>query len=155
MSAAPGATDRADGATLLAFAGVVLFGGINAIAAKVSIRELAPFWSGGLRFLVAGLLLLALALLTRRALPRGRSLSGAVLYGAVAFAGSFGFIYPALREVPAGTAIVFLVSRFGSRWALADRLGEDLVGGLGPHEWGRSGVPVRGERVDPCDELLH
>ena len=44
----------------------------------------------------------------RRALPRGRSLGGAVLYGAVGFGGSFGFIYPALREVPAGTAIVFL-----------------------------------------------
>jgi drug/metabolite transporter (DMT)-like permease len=108
MSATPSGVARPDAATGLAFAGVVLFGGINAIAVKLSVRELAPFWSGALRFLLAGLLLLGVALLLRRALPRGRSLGGAVLYGAVGFAGSFGFIYPALREVPAGTVIVFL-----------------------------------------------
>ncbi|MGH2358730.1 MAG: DMT family transporter, partial [Candidatus Limnocylindria bacterium] len=33
---------------------------------------------------------------------------GALLYGAVAFSASFALIYPALREVPAGTAMVFL-----------------------------------------------
>ena len=108
MTAPSSTTARPDTATLVAFAGVVLFGGVNAIAVKISVRELAPFWSGALRFLVAGLLLLGIVLVLRRALPRGRSLGGAIVYGAVAFAGSFGFIYPALREVPAGTVIVFL-----------------------------------------------
>jgi drug/metabolite transporter (DMT)-like permease len=108
MSATSFSAARPDPATLLAFAGVVVFGGINAIAVKLSVRELAPYWSGAVRFLVAGLVMLGIALVLRRALPRGRSLGGAVLYGAVGFAGGFGFIYPGLREVPAGTAIVFL-----------------------------------------------
>jgi drug/metabolite transporter (DMT)-like permease len=100
-----GAPDRA---TLLAFAGVVVFGGLNGIAVKTSVRELDPFWSAGTRFFAAGLLLAVLALLTRRPVPRGRSLAGGAVYGIVAFAGSFGFVYRALLEVPAGTAILFL-----------------------------------------------
>ncbi len=104
-SVAPVQPDRL---TLLAFTGVVLFGGLNAIAVKQSVLELDPFWSAGLRFFVAALLLFALVAVSGRALPRGRSFGGAVLYGLVAFTASFGLAYSALREVPAGTAIVFL-----------------------------------------------
>ncbi len=106
--AAPATAAGPDRATLLAFIGVVLFGGLNAIAVKTSVGELDPFWSAGLRFVGAGVLLVGIVALTRRSFPRGRSLSGAVVYGVVGFAASFGFMYPALREVPAGTAIVFL-----------------------------------------------
>jgi drug/metabolite transporter (DMT)-like permease len=101
----PAAPDRL---TLAAFVGVVAFGGLNAIAVKQSVLELDPFWSAGLRFLVAGVLLAGLVAVMRRAFPRGRSFSGAMIYGLVSFSGSFGFAYPALREVPAGTAILFL-----------------------------------------------
>jgi drug/metabolite transporter (DMT)-like permease len=97
-----------DPVTLAAFIGVAVLGGLNAIAAKASVRELDPFWSAGSRFLVAGLILVIFVVASGRALPRGASLRGAVLYGAVALAGSFGFIYPALRDVPAATAIVFI-----------------------------------------------
>lgn len=108
QAAVASAVVQPDRLTLLAFAGVVVFGAINAIAVKVTVGELAPFWSAGFRFVLAGLLLVGLVAATRRAVPRGRSLAGAVLYGAVAFSGSFAFIYPALREVPAGTVTVFL-----------------------------------------------
>jgi len=101
-------TATPDRVTIAAFIGVVLFGGLNAIAVKQSVRELDPFWSAGLRFLVAGVLLIGLVALTRRSFPRGRSFSGAMIYGLVSFSGSFGLAYPALREVPAGTAILFL-----------------------------------------------
>ncbi|HEX6129688.1 MAG TPA: EamA family transporter [Candidatus Limnocylindria bacterium] len=97
-----------DQATILAFIGVVIVGGLNAIAVKQSVQELDPFWSAGLRFVVAALLLFGLVIVMRRSFPRGRSLSGALLYGLVAFAGSFGLVYPALRDLPAGTAILFL-----------------------------------------------
>jgi drug/metabolite transporter (DMT)-like permease len=99
---------RPDRLTLLAFAAVVLFGGANAIAVKKSVEELAPFWSAGIRFLFAGLLLVMIVVAARRPFPRGRSFTGALLYGALAFAGSFAFIYPALREVPPGTAMVLI-----------------------------------------------
>lgn len=107
-SGTPASATGPDRATIAAFVGVVVFGGVNAIAVKQSVRELDPFWSAGLRFLVAGMLLAGLIVVTRRAFPRGRSFSGAAVYGLVGFSGSFGFAYPALREVPAGTAILFL-----------------------------------------------
>ena len=76
---APGpATVRPDRATLAAFAGVVLFGGANAIAVRQTVHELAPFWGGALRFAAAGLVLVAVVLIARRRFPRGRSLIGAM-----------------------------------------------------------------------------
>lgn len=99
---------RPDQATIAAFVAVVLLGSLNAIAVKQSVTELAPFWSAGSRFVIAAILLLGLVLGTRRALPRGRGLVGTLAYGVIGFAGTFGFVYPALREVPAGTGMVFL-----------------------------------------------
>lgn len=99
---------RPDRATVAAFIAIVIFGGLNAIAVKASFGELAPFWSAGSRFMVAGLLLAGLVLLTGRHFPTGRSLGGGLLYGLVSFAGAFGLIYPALQDVPAGTVILFL-----------------------------------------------
>ncbi len=95
-------------ATLLAFTGVVLFGGANAIAVKLTVTELAPFWGAAMRFLAAGGLMLLVVVLTRQTLPRGRSLGGAALYGLVGFAASYGFAYVGLRDVPAGTAMVLI-----------------------------------------------
>ncbi|TAK02282.1 MAG: hypothetical protein EPO36_02800 [Chloroflexota bacterium] len=122
--------------TLGAFVGVAVLGGLNAIAAKASVRELDPFWSAGSRFLVAGLLLVVVVLASGRAFPRGASVRGAALYGAVALAGSFGFIYPALREVPAATAMVFIALVPLETFALSIAQGQErfraqgLVGAL-------------------------
>jgi drug/metabolite transporter (DMT)-like permease len=107
-SGPPASTAGPDRATIAAFVGVVILGGLNAIAVKQSVRELDPFWSAGLRFLAAGVILAGFMAVTGRAVPRGRSFGGAAIYGLIGFAGSFGFAYPALREVPAGTAILFL-----------------------------------------------
>ena len=93
---------------MLAFAALVVLGGANGIAVKVTVAELAPFWGAGVRFLSAGILLLLLVAATRRDLPRGRSLAGAALYGVVGFAASFGFAYSGMQAVPAGTAIVLI-----------------------------------------------
>ena len=102
------ATARPDRATLIAFVGVVLFGGLNAIGVRQTVQELAPFWGATLRFVAAGLILGALVIVTRRRIPRGRSLWGAALYGVIGFAGSYGLVYLALRDVPAGTATVLI-----------------------------------------------
>ncbi len=108
MSAPSPSNVRPERATLLAFIGVVLFGGANAIGVRQTVHELAPFWGATIRFALAGLIMLAIVVATRRKLPKGRSLSGAVLYGAVGFAASYGFAYTGLRETPAGTAQVLI-----------------------------------------------
>ena len=97
-----------DRLTILAFAGVVAFGGLNTIAVKQTVAELAPEWGAGLRFLLAGLIFSALAVARHRAFPRGRALWGAMLYGAIGFAGAFGLVYPGLRQVQAGTGAVVI-----------------------------------------------
>jgi drug/metabolite transporter (DMT)-like permease len=133
LAAHPG---RPDGTTIAAFFAVAVLGGLNAIAVKAQVRELDPYWSAGSRFLTAGLLLVVVVLITRRAFPRGASLRGAVLYGAVAFSAPFALVYPALREVPASTAMVFLALVPLETFFLAVLLKQEafklqgLVGGL-------------------------
>lgn len=103
------ASDRSpDRRTLLAFAGVVLFGGLNGLGVKQTVQELAPFWGASLRFLAAGLILLVIVRASGRSIPRGRSLAGALLYGAIGFAASYGLIYQGLRELSAGTTQVLI-----------------------------------------------
>jgi drug/metabolite transporter (DMT)-like permease len=99
---------RPDTATLIAFGGVVLLGGLNTIAVKVIVADLPPSWAAAMRFLVAAASLGGVVLVSRRHLPRGRSLAGAILYGAVAFAGSYALLYAALEHANAGTVAVFL-----------------------------------------------
>lgn len=61
-----------------------------------------------MRFGAAGLLTLLLVAATRRPLPRGSSLWRSALYGVVGIAASYAFAYTALRDVPAGTAMVLI-----------------------------------------------
>lgn len=82
-------------------AGAFLAGG-NAVAIRFSNRELAPLWGAGLRFSLAAALLIALMVALKLALPRGRALTGALLYGLFQFAGAFGLAYYALVQVHAG-----------------------------------------------------
>lgn len=127
---------RPERTTLLAFVGVVLFGGLNAIGVRQTVLELAPFWGAALRFALAGLILVGVVVAMRGRLPRGRSLWGAMLYGVVGFAASFGLVYPALREVPAGTATVLIALTPLLTFGLAIAHGQErfnvqgLLGGL-------------------------
>jgi len=122
--------------TLVAFAGVVLLGGANAIGVKLTVQELAPFWGASTRFAAAGILMLLLVVITRRPAPRGRSLGGAALYGVVGFAASYGFAYIGLRDVPAGTAMVLIALTPLLTFGLAIAHGQErfhvqgLIGGL-------------------------
>ncbi len=136
VSSARSDSGSPDSTTLAAFFAVAVLGGLNGIAVKAQVRELDPFWSAGSRFLAAGLLLVVVVLVTRRAFPRGASLRGAILYGATAFSVPFGLVYPALREVPASTAMVFLALVPLETFFLAVLLKQEafklqgLVGGL-------------------------
>ena len=75
---------RSDRGTLAAFAVAVLVGGLNFVAVRFSNRELPPFEGAALRFAAASLVFLAYVGMRGIALPRGRSLIGAVLFGSSA-----------------------------------------------------------------------
>ena len=95
-------TERRDQVVLAAFGALALLAGGNGVAIRFSNRELDPLWGAGLRFLLAAVLLFALSALLKLSLPRGRALTGALLYGVFQFSGAFGFFYYALVQVHAG-----------------------------------------------------
>ena len=91
-----------------AFAGAILIGGSNFVAVRYSNRELDPLWGAGLRFALAAVVFGVLVAALRLPLPRGRMLALVVTYGLVGFAGAYGCLYWAMKEVPAGIAAVVL-----------------------------------------------
>jgi drug/metabolite transporter (DMT)-like permease len=95
------AADRGRVALAAFIANAVLAGG-NAVGIRFTNRELDPLWGAGLRFLLAAVLLLVVMAVLRSAPPRGRALTGALLYGVVNFAGAFALAYYGYVRVHAG-----------------------------------------------------
>lgn len=94
--------DARDPAAIAALVvGAVLAGG-NAVGVRFSNRELDPLWGAGLRFTLAAILLGALMVALRQALPRGRALAGVLAFGALNFGCSFGLAYYGFVRVHAG-----------------------------------------------------
>lgn len=102
---AEGAPDRL---ALSAFTGAVVIGGSNFVAIRFSNRELDPLWGAGLRFVLAAAVFGVLFAALRLRLPRGRDLALVSVYGLLTIGGTYGCLYWALQEVPAGIAAVVL-----------------------------------------------
>ncbi len=97
-----------DRTALIAFVVAVLVLGGNPVGVRFSNRELAPFFGAALRFAISAAVLFAIVALRGIALPRGRALVGAGLYGFGQFFLNFALLYWALVEVSAGTfSVVF------------------------------------------------
>jgi drug/metabolite transporter (DMT)-like permease len=101
-------TSHDERVALSAFVTYAVLAGGNAVGVRFSNRELAPLWGAGLRFALAGALLLAVMVVLRLAFPRGRALVGSLLYGLFNFAGSFGLTYYGLVHLHAGTGQILL-----------------------------------------------
>jgi len=103
--------DGADRSTWLAFAAMVLFAGGNPVAIRFSNLGLPPFWGGVLRIAGAALVFWVIVALQRIALPRGRALIGAMLYGLLSSGVALALMYWGLLRVSAGLggAILALV----------------------------------------------
>ena len=99
-----------DGATLSAFVLAVWIGAANFVAVRVSNQELEPFWGAGMRFALAALLFVLIALWLRLPWPRGRVLALTTLYGALGFALSYALMYWALVRVTAGVATIVMAA---------------------------------------------
>jgi drug/metabolite transporter (DMT)-like permease len=93
---------------LAAFLTGSVLAGANGVGVRFSNRELAALWGAGLRFSVAALLLLGIMAVLRLPLPRGRALTGTLLYGALNFAGAFALAYYGLVQVHAGFGQILL-----------------------------------------------
>jgi drug/metabolite transporter (DMT)-like permease len=93
---------------LAAFITGSVFAGGNAVGVRFSNRELEPLWGAGLRFSLAAALLLAVMAVLGLALPRGRALTGALLYGALNFGAAFALAYYALVQLHAGFGQIVL-----------------------------------------------
>jgi drug/metabolite transporter (DMT)-like permease len=94
--------------TLVAFIASVVLGGNNAIAVRFSNVELPPFFGAAVRFAVAALILFLIVLALRLPLPKGRSLVGVTVFGALQFGFSYALMYWSLLQVPAGLFQVIL-----------------------------------------------
>ncbi|MBM3517729.1 MAG: EamA family transporter [Alphaproteobacteria bacterium] len=113
----------ADTTTLLFFLAAVVLGGSNFVAVHFSNRELDPFWGAGLRFVLAGLVFVALAF-ALRVVPRGRALAGAVAFGLLNYGASYALLCVGLLQAPAAlaAAVVSLVPLLTFVLAVAGRL---------------------------------
>jgi drug/metabolite transporter (DMT)-like permease len=87
---------------LASFVAMSVLAGGNAVAIRFSNRELDPLWGAALRFALAAALLLSVMAALRLAFPRGRALTGAIVYGALTFGAAFALAYYALVRIHAG-----------------------------------------------------
>jgi drug/metabolite transporter (DMT)-like permease len=92
----------------LAFALLVVLVGMNIVAIRLSNRELPPFWNAGARFALAAVVFGALAVARGARRPGRQALIDGSVYGLLAFAAFFGFLYLGLVRVPAGLGQVIL-----------------------------------------------
>jgi drug/metabolite transporter (DMT)-like permease len=97
-----------EGVLFAAFAAIAVFGGGNAVGIRFSNRELDPLWGAGLRFALAAIVLAAAMAVLKLELPRGRALTGALLFGLLGVGGAFALGYYALVELHAGFGSILL-----------------------------------------------
>lgn len=95
---------RPDWLTLTAFVLLAVFAGGNPVAVRFSNSGLPPFWGASLRFSVAALIFWVIVLVRGLALPKGRALVGAVIYGLLSIGGAYAGLYWGLVRAPAGLA---------------------------------------------------
>lgn len=96
---------------LLAFAIVYVVWGSTYLAMRVAVQSIPPFLMGGIRFVVAGLLLAAwVAWRERPAWPTRRTWRWAAVTGALLFVGGNGGVAWAGRTVPSGIVALLAAS---------------------------------------------
>src|SRR3954466_4547201 len=97
-----------EGSVIAAFAAIAVLVGGNAVGIRFSNRELDPLWGAGLRFALAATVLAAAMAVLGLELPRGRALTGALLFGLLDVGGAFALGYYALVALHAGFGSVLL-----------------------------------------------
>jgi drug/metabolite transporter (DMT)-like permease len=97
-----------DKKTLAAFGVFILLASGASVAVRITYGELAPFYSGTARFVLAGLIFWMLMFIRKIPFPRGQALLGAALFGTLSVGLAFTFIAWGLVETPASTYQVLM-----------------------------------------------
>jgi drug/metabolite transporter (DMT)-like permease len=97
-----------DRQVLIAFLLFVLSAGGASIAIRVTYGEMAPFWSATARFGLAAVAFWILVVIKRLAIPRGRALLGALIFGILTVGLAFILIGWGLVTTPASTYQVLM-----------------------------------------------
>lgn len=125
-----------DRTTLMAFGLFILLAGGAPIAVRFTYEDLAPYWSATLRFSIAAIIFWLLMLYKGVRLPRGRSLLGALIFGALSVGGAFLFFYYGLTRTAAslastlGATVPLLTLFFAAAHKLEKLRTRGLIGGL-------------------------
>src|SRR5437867_7897194 len=98
------------GKALIAYLIVCVFWGSTYLAIKVGVTELPPFLFAGLRFLVAGLILLILARALGDPLPRKSDWGTLAIVGLLLLAGGNAFVVWSEQYIGSGIASIFVVT---------------------------------------------
>ncbi len=106
----PGAAKPSTAALVAAFAAVYILWGSTYLGIRFSIETLPPFFTQGVRFLLAGVVLLVWARLRGEAMPTKREWGGATITGALLFVGGTGAVVWAERYLPSGVAALVVAT---------------------------------------------
>lgn len=93
-----------------AFAAVYVLWGSTYLGIRFSIETLPPFFTQGVRFLTAGLVMYAWARLSGAAHPTRREWGGAVVTGLLLFIGGTGAVVWAEKLIPSGVAALVVAT---------------------------------------------
>jgi len=119
------------GKALIAYLIVCVFWGSTYLAIKIGVSDLPPFLFAGLRFMVAGLILLALARALGDPLPRKSDWRTLAIVGLLLLAGGNAFVVWSEQYIGSGIASIFVVTV--AMWtALFDAI---IPGGQGELNW--------------------
>lgn len=125
-----------DSKTLAAFVLFVVLAGGASVAVRITYGEMAPFYSGAARFVIAAVVFWILFFLRKIPVPRGRALLGAALFGIFSVGLAFTFIAWGLVATPASTyqvlmALVPLLTLFFAYFHGVERIRwQGLLGSL-------------------------
>lgn len=99
-----------DRTVLLAFLVFILVGGGSSVAIRITYAELPPFWATASRFALAGIVLWGVVAVRRIPVPKGRALTGALLYGTLTVGLAFLLIAWGLTATPASRYQVLMAT---------------------------------------------
>jgi len=96
--------------TLLAFAIIYFVWGSTFLAIRVGVHEVPPFLLAAMRFLVAGLVLVAWTVARGEHMPTSRQWCSVVLLALLIFVFDYGLLFRAEQHVPSGIAAVMMAT---------------------------------------------